>query len=301
MSFLNRRRQQANDRASASGRDASSEHAIDLSPGQDLFPGHVFDALGVDPVPFGEPIGGAVRVVEKRLANGLVTLMTSGASRLPTDSGERVELAVEVIDGQQGAARVALAIVCDDIATNRRVPPVNTPWRNPQPFLDGTRISAIMATSSRWGVAFDEVRSADGQLCGHVRTLRLLTDAEATFAAQNGWELLVDAAGSVDALLDVSREDTVAGRTVAADTPVIITKLHAEHPPRWVTFTGTMLESVTGLESDAYMDESANHEIWSTNEFVARFPQVARFTRDAQPGQTALFTDNSGSYTIEEH
>ena len=34
--------------------------------------------------------------------------MAAGVSRLPTDSGERVELAVEVLDGQQGAAQVAL-------------------------------------------------------------------------------------------------------------------------------------------------------------------------------------------------
>ncbi|RGE19188.1 suppressor of fused domain protein [Leucobacter sp. wl10] len=264
------------------------------------FPEHVFDALGVEPSVQSEPIGGAIRVVEKRPADGPITVMTSGASRLPTDSGERVELAVEVLEGQQGAARIALEIVCDDMASNRRVPPVGTPWRNGEPFLSGTRISAIMVTPSRWGPSFDEVRSVDGELLGHVRTLRLLTDAEAAFASANGWETLVEEAGSVDALLDVTRDDAVAGGGAAGNAPVFLSKLHAEHPPRWVTFTGTDLQSVTGLESDEYMDDAANHEVWSVETFVARFPWVAGFVREARPGQTALFTDASGTYELED-
>jgi len=70
----------------------------------EAFPMHVFDAVGVDPSMYPELIGGAVRVIEKRPANGPITVMTAGVSRLPTDSGERVELAVEVLDGQHGAA-----------------------------------------------------------------------------------------------------------------------------------------------------------------------------------------------------
>lgn len=172
----------------------------------DSFPMHVFHALGADPIVYEERIGGAVMVVEKRPADGPITVMTSGASRLVTDSGERVELAVEVVDGQQGAALVALRIVCDDIATHRRVPPMLAPWRNDAPFLTGTAISAIMATPSRWGDAFDEVRNDDGHVVGHVRTLRLLTDREAAAATAEGWDTLRDALG-LDALLDVERPD----------------------------------------------------------------------------------------------
>lgn len=80
-------------------------------------------------------------VVEKRPADGPITLIAAGASRIPTNSGERVELAVEVLDGQQGAALVAMRIVCDDIVNNGRVPPVGAPWRNSEPFLSGTEIS----------------------------------------------------------------------------------------------------------------------------------------------------------------
>ena len=65
----------------------------------DAFPAHVFDALGVDPLVHPDPIGGTVRVVEKRPPGGPIVLMTSGASRLPTDSGERIELAVETVEG----------------------------------------------------------------------------------------------------------------------------------------------------------------------------------------------------------
>lgn len=263
------------------------------------FPRHVFDSLGADPIAWEDRIGGAIRVVEKSPAGGPITIMTSGASLMPTDSGERVELAVEVIDGQQGAARVALGIVCDDMAANRRVPPVGAPWRNSEPFLTGTRISAIMTSPSRWGASFDEVRTADGALLGHVRTLRLLTDAEAAFASAQGWDALVGAAGSVDALLDVTRDDTVSAPGLAGNAPVFLSKLHAEHPPRWITFTGRDLQSVTGLESEAYMNDSANHEVWSVDSFVARFPWVAGFVREAKPGQTGMFTDASGAYVLE--
>ena len=265
----------------------------------DAFPLHVFDALGVDPIMHGEPVAGVVRVIEKHPADGPITVMTLGASRLATDSGERVELAVEVIEGQEGAARVALEIVCDDILKNRRVPPVGAPWRNSEPFLTGTRISALMVTPSRWGASFDEIRSADGDLLGHVRTLRLLTDAEAGFAATNGWEALVAAAGSIEALLDVEREDSVEGGGLPGNAPAFVSKLHAEHPPRWVTFTGNSLESVTGLESDAYMSDSANLEVWSVDSFLKRFPFVAEFVRQARAGQTAMFVDASGAYVLE--
>ena len=295
MGFLDRWRQ---DKADRDSRDAES--SVEMEPGEGAFAGHVFDALGVDPVVIGEPIGGSVLVVEKRVPNGPVLVMTSGASRLPTESGEQVELAVEVVDGQQGAARVALSIVCDDIARNRRVPPVGVPWRNDQPFLNGTRISAILATPSRWGASFDEVRSADGALRGHVRTLRLLTDAEAATASAIGWDALVEKAGTVDAFLDVMRDDAVESPGLPGNAPVFVTKLHADHPPRWVTFTGDSLESVTGRESQGFMDDAANHEIWSVESFLARFPHVADFARKARPGQTALFTDDSGAYTIEE-
>ena len=299
MGLLDRWRQRNNDHGLVSGSANSVGPAVELMRADDVFAGHVFEALNVAPVPIGDPIGGSVLVVEKRVANGPIVVMTAGVARIPTDSGEQVELAIEVVDGQQGAARVALAIVCDDIATNRRVPPLGVPWRNAQPFLNGTRISAVLATPSRWGATFDEVRSDDGTLRGHVRTLRLLTDSEAGTAEAIGWEALVKERGAIESFLDVTRADAVAAVGVPGNVPVFVTKLHAEHPPRWVTFTGTTLQSVTGLESDAFMDDAANHEVWSLGTFLARFPQVATFVRNAPPGQTALFTDDSGQYTIE--
>lgn len=269
-------------------------------PALDAFPRHVFDALGAEPIVLQDKIGGSVMVVEKRPENGPITLITAGASRIPTDSGEKVELAVEVVDGQQGAALVAMRIVCDDIANNRRVPPVGTPWRNSEPFLSGTGISAILATGSRWGADFDEVRSEDGEVLGHVRTLRLLTDEEASCVSAEGWDALRDAAGNVDALLDVRRASAVAAPGLPETMPVFLSKLHAEHPPRWVTFTGGEVHSVTGLESEEYMAESSNHEVLSVKTFCDRFPFVSGFLRGAKPGQTALFTDGSGEFVLEE-
>lgn len=266
----------------------------------DAFPNHVFDALGTEPLVLEERIGGSVMVVEKHPENGPITLLTAGASRIPIDSGERVELAVEVLDGQQGAALVAMRIVCDDIANNRRVPPVGSPWRNSEPFLRGTQISAIVATTSRWGAAFDEVRSESGEVLGHVRTLRLLTDEEASLVAEQGWDALHAAVGSADALQDVTRRSAVAGAEVTASMPVFLTELHAERPPRWVTFTGREITSVTGLESPEYMADSSNHELLSVDVFLDRFPWVGAFLDSATPGQTALFTDASGEFVIEE-
>lgn len=188
-----------------------------LTPAADAFPTHVYDALGVPPVPFEERIGGSVMVVEKRPADEPVTIMTSGASRLPVTSGLPVELAVEVLEGQQGAAFVALRIVCDDMAQNRRVPPVGTPWRNSEPFLTGTAISAIVATGSRWGHAFDDVVGPDGATIGYIRTLRLLTDAEAARVAAIGWDAFAAEIGTLDALLDVTRQSVVDPPTAATE------------------------------------------------------------------------------------
>lgn len=150
------------------------------------------------------------------------------------------------------------------------------------------------------GPTFDEVRDPDGSVVGHVRTLRLLTDDEAAFAAASGWDALVALAGTIDALLDAERTSTVEFAGAPDDAPVFVTKLHAEEPPRWVTYTGSDLRSVTGLESDAYMDDPDNFEIWSASSFAARFPRVAGFVREARAGQTALFVDDSGRYTLED-
>lgn len=67
---------------------------------------------------------------------------------------------VERASGEADPPRVLLAF--DDIAQNRRVPPVGVPRRNSEPFLRGTAISAILAAGSRWGARFDEVRDEDG-------------------------------------------------------------------------------------------------------------------------------------------
>lgn len=182
---------------------------VQLSQGPDAFPVHVFDVLGVDPIRFEKRIGGAVQVVEKRPVGAPITIMTLGASRLPTDTGEAVELAVEIVDGQQGAAFVALQLVCNDIATRRRVPPLETPWRNDRPFLNNTEMSAIAVTGSRWGSEFDDVHDGLGRVLGHVLTLRLLTDAEADFMQAHGWSALVQKAGTVDDLLDVERAGVI--------------------------------------------------------------------------------------------
>ena len=85
-----------------------------------------------------------------------------------------------------------------------------------------------------------------------------------------------------------------------ARIPVFLTKMHAEHPPRWVTVHDDRLESFVGLESDEYMNDSENLEIWSVSHFIGDFPFLKDFLNSARPGETALFADQSGLFTLEE-
>ncbi|GAA3595052.1 hypothetical protein GCM10022198_18610 [Klugiella xanthotipulae] len=85
-----------------------------------------------------------------------------------------------------------------------------------------------------------------------------------------------------------------------ARIPVFLSKMHAAHPPRWVTVHGDRLESVVGLESEEYMSDSDNHEVWSVEHFISDFPFVKDFLNAASPGQSALFIDQSGRYSLEE-
>lgn len=271
----------------------------ELRDGDERIVGHVFTALGVEPLVFPERIGGSVAVVEKR-SSSFTTVMTAGASRLPVNDALPVELAVEVLPDQVGAALVALRIVCNDIAANRRTPPVDVPWCNAEPILAGTRIFAIAATASRHGDTFDTIRSDDGAPIGKVLTLRMLTFAESRVLAKRGWGGLLEATGGADSLLDVTRPGAARPTLEEIDGPVIVTKMHAQHPPRWITAEedGTYT-SVTGLESQEYMDDAANHEIWTRSSLAARFPWVREFLTVAAPNDVARFDDASGAYTHE--
>lgn len=199
---------------------ADDPDALPLNAPDESFPLHVWNAFGVPPQVLTDKIGGSVMIVVKEPPapdgaaahpSAPVTVLTAGVGRLPVDSGLPVELAVEVPGDQVGAAIIALRIVTNDVATRRRTPPMYSPWRNPHPFLHDTQISAIVATGSRWGSVLDEVRNEAGEVVGHVRTLRLLTDAEAELVRTQGWDALLERAGSLDALLDVTRRCVVPG------------------------------------------------------------------------------------------
>lgn len=272
---------------------------LQLRAGDERIVGHVFCALGIDPLVHREQIGGSVAVVEKPSAS-FTTVMTAGVSRLPVDEGLPVELAVEVLPDQVGAALVALRIVCNDIAGNRRTPPVEVPWCNAEPFLTDTRIFAIAATGSRHGDAFDTIRAEDGAVIGRVLTLRMLTFAESRVLTSRGWSGLVEAAGGADNLIDVTRSDAARPTIVEVDGPIIVTKLHDQHPPRWITADEDgMFTSVTGYESPEYMDDAANHKLWARSSLAARFPWVSEFLTVAAPNDVARFDDASGAYTLE--
>ncbi|KPG26231.1 hypothetical protein [Mycobacteroides immunogenum] len=270
-----------------------------LRVGDERIARHVFDALDIKPLVLQERVGGSVMVLEKPSAP-FSTIMTAGVARLPVDDGLPVELAVEVLPDQVGAALVTLQIVCDDIATKRRTPPIETPWCNDKPFLNGTRIYAIAATTSRHGAAFDTIRRSDGTPIGKVLTLRMLTAAESRVFAKRGWHGLAEAAGGADNLLDVTRSDAARPTILEVDGPMIVSKLHHQYPPRWITVgENDMYTSVTGRESQEYMDDPTNHEVTTRSAFAAKFPWIHEFLTTAAPNDIARFDDTSGAYTLE--
>lgn len=77
------------------------------------------------------------------------------------DEGLPVELAVEALPDQVGAALVALRIVCNDIAVNRRTPPVEVPWCKTRPPLWLTRALAAAAHRQLLTLPRGDAASAD--------------------------------------------------------------------------------------------------------------------------------------------
>ncbi len=100
--------------------------------------------------------------------------------------------------------------------------------------------------------------------------------------------------------LPLGSGESQVDRMMVEKMPVFLSKLHSEHPPRWVTVHADRLESVTGFESPEYMAEATNHEVWSVSHFVGDFPFVRGFLNEVQPGQTARFDDVSGKYTLDD-
>lgn len=262
---------------------------------------HIHQALGVPMRMFDRRIGG-IMVVVKEPDTGPITMMTGGAGHLPVKDGLPVELAVEVADeSQHGAGFRAFHLICNHIVKTREAPHVGSHWHHTSPILDDTNIHAILATPSRHGDAFDTVRDADGTPICHIVTLRLLTYGESMVAKTVGWDLLLDRARGLDPLIDVTRKGVTPDLEDLWDRPVVMSKLHSQHPPRWVTLSeNEMFTSVTGRESQEYMADNANHEATSVGALVNRFPWVGPFIRDATPGSVARFDDDSGHYTLEE-
>lgn len=281
---------------------------VPLAAGDDSFANHTFTALGVEPLVHRDRLGGSVMIVEKHPPSGPITLMTAGVSRLPLEAGRPCELAVEVVDGQQGAGVVALHRLCDMIAVNRLPPPPGVVMHSPGPFLDGTDISAMVVGRSSWGQAIDEVRDDRGNIVGDVWTIRLLTSGEAQLADEQGYAAVERAAGGPAGLLDVTRAraGAIAHQSdVLFSKPIVVSKLHEQNPPAWVTLEDDgMLTSVTGLEDEAYVADPDNFEVWDVASFVARFPWTEGFLGVARPGDTARFVgddgiDTSGNYVLE--
>lgn len=262
---------------------------------------HLYGALDTPPRKFQEQIG-EVLVMVKTPADGPATMMTGGATNLLVKDGVPVEFAVEVTDETQyGAGFRAFELACNELKQTHQAPRVGRHWHDTKPILDDTNIHAVLATPSRHGDAFDTVRDVDGTPICQVVTLRLLTYGESLVAKAVGWDLLLDRAGGVDALIDVKRKGLTPDLEDLFDRPVMLSKLHSQHPPRWITLSEReMFTSVTGLESDAYMADSSNHEITMVGTLVNRFPWVGDFIKVATPRDVARFDDASGDFTLEE-
>lgn len=60
------------------------------------------------------------------------------------------------------------------------------------------------------------------------------------------------------------------------------------------TYTSTI-----GRESQEYMDDSTNHEIWNRSTLATKFSMVSEFLTAAAPNDVARFDDTSSAYTLE--
>lgn len=265
---------------------------------------HLARVYGASVARFEPLFEGAVEV-EVRAHDGIQrrrTVTTEGLSVIV--DGVPVELAVEVAaEDQVGAAAVAISIVAGDIVGNRRRPPLEVVSRFPRPLVQGTRLRAILASGSRFGADADVIVDSPGDRVVKVVTLRLLTWAEANVVDDRGWEAFLTTVGGVDHVLDTQRVADATHPTVAelGNLPILVSKLHYEHPPRFVglmdvdgrlTFTST-----TGRESPEYMADPSNREIWGINSYLQDFPWTESFITSAAPGEDAVFTDQSGLFT----
>lgn len=269
---------------------------------------HMFRVLGVAPRVWEQKIGGSVLLLEKPAPDvpGVAVVLTCGASRLAPPSGQLpTEFAIEIADGQQDAALVVLQNLCDDLAAGSLSRARATPWRSSTPLLDGTSIYALVATASRYGDSFDTVRDEAGQPIGQVLTIRLLTYPESWVVSSRGFDQLVTEAGGLANLIDVTR-DTSVYPTLAdiADRPVLVTDLHEQYPPIWVTCDRVdddidLFHSTTGAESPEYLADAGNYQAWTCGLYLERFPWATSYLTHAVPGTVAHFTDDTGAFELE--
>jgi len=173
------------------------------------------------------------------------------------------------------------------------------------PFLEGTSIYALAATASRYGDAFDIVRDDSGTPIAQVSTIRLLTYPESWVVSSRGVIELASEAGGLNNLLDVTR-NTTAYPTAAdiADRPVLVTTLHEQYPPIWVTCDRVddgidLFHSTTGAESPEYLADADNYQAWTCSLYLERFPWTTSYLTHAVPGTVAHFTDDTGAFELE--
>ncbi|TWS20886.1 hypothetical protein FK529_06105 [Tsukamurella asaccharolytica] len=149
------------------------------------------------------------------------------------------------------------------------------------------------------------MRDETGTPIGQVLTIRLLTYPESWVVTGRGFDQLVTESGDLNNLLDVTRDTTVYPTAAdIADRPILVTKLHEQYPPIWVTCDRVengvdIFNSTTGAESPEYLADAGNYQAWTCGLYLEKFPWTAGYLTHAVPGTVAHFTDDSGAFELD--
>lgn len=265
---------------------APDDEGFELLPGRPEFIDAVFDTFGEERVELETLGGGAVRLIGFERGDAM-SVVTVGLHRVPLSKGEAVELVCDAPKDAVGAALVTLGIAVERLVHSRRAPESRRPWINEVPYLEGTKISAMVVDERDVAT----VRDAAGALLGRLRRVVLLTNVEARFVAEHGLDALP---GGPDALRDVERDDLVGTKELQVpDVPCLVSSLLDDRPARWIEvdlegrFVALSLD-----EDEEFLDEIDNFAIWSVRTLIEKNPSLREFVLTAVPGDCARLTDD---------
>ncbi|WP_040159175.1 suppressor of fused domain protein [Nigerium massiliense] len=262
-----------------------------LLPGDGAYVDRLFAEFGAQAVELESIGGGAVRLLGFE-HEGYLTVATLGLHRVPLDEGEPAELTCDADLDTVGAAVVTLRVAAEHVVVSRRALVPGRVLVNEVPYLEGSTISGLVALDEGEASA---VRSADGQVAGRLHRVVMLTNVEARYVAAYGLDALPERADAA-ALRNPERPDLVSVDDLPIpDVPVIVSRMLDDQPARWVEvdYAGRYV-ALTMAESDAFLDDPANLDVWPLARLVERNPGLREFAVSAVPGDCIRYSDDDG-------